>query len=62
MVHDLNNTTSSVKHGGHGHVTGRRSVVFMDDVTAERSSRTNSEVFKALLSARIQSNSAKLIR
>ena len=62
-------TTSSVKHGG-GSVmawtcmaaNGTESLVFIDDVTADRSSRMNSEVYRALLSAQIQPNVAKLIR
>ncbi len=33
----------------------------IDDVTADRSSRINSEVFKAILSAHIQPNATKLI-
>ena len=36
-------------------------MVFIDDVTADRSSRMNSEVYRALLSAQIQQNAAKLI-
>ncbi len=60
--------TSSVKHGGvvswRGHVwlpveTG--SLVFIDDVTADKSSRMNSEVFRAILSAHIQPNASELI-
>ena len=41
---------------------GTESLVFIDDVTADRSSRMNSEVYRALLSAQIQPNVAKLIR
>ncbi len=37
------------------------SLVFIDDVTADRSSRMNSEVFNAILSAHIQPNDTKLI-
>ncbi len=35
---------------------GTGSLVFIDDVTADRYSRMNSEVFKAILSAHIQPN------
>jgi len=40
---------------------GTGSLVFIDDVTADRSSRMSFEVFRALLSAQIQPNAAKLI-
>ncbi len=61
-------TTSSVKHGG-GSVmawacmaaSGTGSLVFIDDVTADKSSRMNSEVFRAILSAHIQPNASELI-
>ncbi len=51
-AHDPKHTTSSVKHGG-GSVmawacmaaSGTGSLVFIDDVTADKSSRMNSEVF-----------------
>src|SRR4029434_10164871 len=67
-AHDLKHTTSSVKHGG-GSVTawacmaanGTGSLVFIDDVTADKSSRMNSEVFRAILSAQIQPNASELI-
>ncbi len=39
---------------------GTGSLVFIDDVTADRISRMNSEVFKAILSAHIQPNATKL--
>ncbi len=60
--------TSSVKHGG-GSVmawacmaaSGTGSLVFIDDVTADKSSRMNSEVFRAILSAHIQPNASELI-
>lgn len=42
--------------------SGIRSLVFIDDVTADRSSRMNCEVFRAIVSAQIQSNAVKLIR
>ncbi len=35
--------------------------VFIDDVTADKSSRMNSEVFWAILSAHIQPNASELI-
>ncbi|KAG2462898.1 TCB1 transposase, partial [Polypterus senegalus] len=61
-------TTSSVKHGG-GSVmawacmaaSGTGTLVFIDDVTQDRSSRMNSEVFRDILSAQIQLNAVKLI-
>lgn len=40
---------------------GPGSLVFVDDVTADKSSRMNTEVFRAILSAQIQSNASKLI-
>jgi len=67
-AHDPKHTTSSVKHGG-GSVmawacmasNGTGSLVFIDDVTKDRSSRMNSEVYRDILSAQIQPNAAKLI-
>uniref|UniRef100_A0A8C5N2V1 Transposase n=1 Tax=Leptobrachium leishanense TaxID=445787 RepID=A0A8C5N2V1_9ANUR len=67
-AHDPKHTTSSVKHGG-GSVmawackaaNGTGSLIFIDDVTADKSSRMNSEVFRAILSAHIQPNAAELI-
>ena len=41
--------------------SGTGSLVFTEDVTADRSSRMNSEVYWAQLSAQIQPNTAKLI-
>ncbi len=41
--------------------SGTGLLVFSDDVTEERSSWMNSEVYKDILSAQIQSNGAKLI-
>ena len=38
---------------------GTGSLVFIDDVTADRSSRMNSEVYRAVRSAQIQSNATK---
>ena len=40
---------------------GTGSLVFIDDVTADRSSKMNSEVYRAILSAHIQPNATKLI-
>ena len=68
-AHDPKHTTSSVKHGG-GSVmawacmaaNGTGSLEFIDDVTADKSSRMNSEVFWAILSAHIQPNASELIR
>ena len=40
---------------------GTGSLVFIDDVTADKSSRMNSEVFRAILSAHIQPNVSELI-
>ena len=67
-AYDPKHTTSSVKHGG-GSVmawacmaaNGTGSLVFIDDVTADKSSRMNSEVFRAILSAHIQPNASELI-
>uniref|UniRef100_A0A8C5Q2J1 Transposase Tc1-like domain-containing protein n=1 Tax=Leptobrachium leishanense TaxID=445787 RepID=A0A8C5Q2J1_9ANUR len=67
-AHDPKHTTSSVKHGG-GSVmawacmaaNGTGSHVFIDDVTGDKSSRMNSEVFRPILSAHIQPNAAELI-
>ena len=40
---------------------GTGSLVIIDDVTAGRNNRMNSEVYRALLSTQIQPNAAKLI-
>ena len=40
---------------------GTGSLVFIDDVTADRNRRMNAEVHRPILSAQIQSNAAKLI-
>ena len=40
---------------------GTGSPVLIDDVTADRNSRMNSAGYRAILSAQIQSNAAKLI-
>ncbi len=42
--------------------SGTGLLLFIDDVTEDRSSRMNSEVYRDKLSAQIQSNSAKLIQ
>lgn len=42
-------------------VHGTGSLVFIGDVTADKSSRMNSEVFKAILCAHIQPNAAELV-
>jgi len=65
---DPKHKTSSVKPGG-GSVTAwacmaakeTGSLVFIDDVTADKSRRMNSEVFRAILSAHIQPNASELI-
>ncbi len=67
-AHDPKHTSSSVKHGG-GSVmawacmaaSGTGSLVFIDDVTADKSSRINSEVFRAIISVHIQPNTSELI-
>ncbi len=41
--------------------SGTGLLVFSDDVTEERSSQKNSEVYRDISSAQIQSNGAKLI-
>ena len=64
-AHDPKHTPSSVKHGG-GSVmawacmaaNGTGSLVFIDDVTADKSSRIHSKVFWAILSAHIQPNAS----
>ena len=38
---------------------GTGSLLFIDDVTADRSSRMNSDVYRAILSAHIQLNAIK---
>ena len=58
-VHDPKHTTSSVKHGGGSVIAlaciaakGTGSLVLIDDVTADKSSRMNSEGFRAMFSAK----------
>ncbi len=41
--------------------SGTGLLVFIDDVTEDRTSRMNSEVYRDILSSQIQSNAAKLI-
>ncbi len=41
--------------------SGAGSLVFIDDVNADKSSRMNSEVFRTILSAHIQPNASELI-
>uniref|UniRef100_A0A8C7X7Z9 Transposase Tc1-like domain-containing protein n=1 Tax=Oryzias sinensis TaxID=183150 RepID=A0A8C7X7Z9_9TELE len=67
-THDPKNTTSSVKHCGGSEMawacmatSGTGTLVFIDDVTQDRSSPMNSEVFRDRLSAQIQVNADKLI-
>ena len=67
-AHDPKHTTSSVKHGG-GSVmawacmaaNGTGSLVFIDYVTADKSSRMNSEVFRAISSAHIKPDASEFI-
>ena len=40
---------------------GKDSLSFIDDATADRSIRMNSEPYRAILSAHIQSNATKVI-
>jgi len=65
-AHDPKHTMSSVKHGG-GSVmewarmasSGTGSLVFIDDVTEDRSSQMNSEVYRNIMSTQIQPNAVK---
>lgn len=55
-----NHTTSSYSLGVYGcHWTG--SLVFTDDMTADKSSGMISDMYRAILSARIQPNASILI-
>ena len=45
----------------HGHVWRSMELVFIDDVTADRSSRMNSKVYRVLLSAHIQPHAGELM-
>ena len=67
-AHDPKHTSSSVKLGGGSVVawacmaaSGVGSLIFIDDVTHDGSSRMNSEVYKNILSANLQRNASKLI-
>ena len=67
-AHDPKHTVTSVKHGGGSVMAwtcvasgGTGSFVFIDDVTEDKSSRMNSAVFRDMLSAQIEPNTAKLI-
>lgn len=67
-AHDPKHTTSSVKHGGGSVMAwacmaskGTGSLVFIDDITTDKSSRMNSQVCRNILSAQIQPNAAELI-
>lgn len=67
-AYDPKHTSSSVKHGG-GNVmawacmaaSGTGSLIFIDDVTDDGSSRMNSEVDRNILSANLRRNALKLI-
>ena len=57
-AHDLKHTTQSVKHGGGSVMAwacmaskGTGSLVFIDDMTDDRSSRMNYKVYRDILSA-----------
>lgn len=52
-ANELKHITLSVRHGGDGIMatSGTRSLVFIHDVTADRSSRLKCEVYVAVLSA-----------
>uniref|UniRef100_A0A3B1IQX0 Transposase Tc1-like domain-containing protein n=1 Tax=Astyanax mexicanus TaxID=7994 RepID=A0A3B1IQX0_ASTMX len=65
---DPRHTSSSVKHGG-GNVmawacmaaSGTGSIIFIDNVTDDGSSKINSEVYRQVLSANVRRNATKLI-
>lgn len=67
-AHDPKHTSSSVKHGG-GNVmawacmasSGTGSLIFIDDVTHDGSSKMNSEVYRNILSANLKKDATKLI-
>ena len=44
----------------YGHICGTDLLVFIDDMTADKSSRMNSRMYKATVSAQIQTNASKL--
>ena len=65
---DPKHTTSSVKHSGGGVMAwacmaaeGTGSLIFIDDITADGSSKINSEVDRHILSAQLQANVSKPI-
>ena len=67
-AHDPKHTSSSVTHCGGSVMTwacmaasGVGSLIFIDDVTHDGSSRMNSEVYKNILSANLRRNASKLI-
>lgn len=69
IAHVRQLTTLYVKYGednvmewGSISNSGTQSLVFSDDVTAEKSIRINNDAYGAIVSAQIQSNVAKLIR
>ena len=67
-AHDPKHTSSSVKHSG-GNVmawacmasSGTGSLIFIDDVTHDGSSKMNSEVYRNILSANLKKDATKLI-
>ena len=67
-AHDPKHTSSSVKHGGGNVVacfcmtsSGTGSLIFIDDVTHDGSSKMNSEVYRNILSANLKRDAIKLI-
>lgn len=68
MAHDLKHITSSGKHDGVSVMlqacmaaNGTESHVFINDVTADRSSRSNSDVYGAILFFKIQADPAEVM-
>lgn len=68
MAHDLKNTTSSGKHDGVSvtlqacmAASGTESLMFINNVTADKSSRSNSAVCGAVLFFKIQADPAEVI-
>ncbi len=67
-AHDPKHTSSSVKHSG-GNVmawacmasSGTGSLIFIDDVTHDGSSKMNSEVYRNILSDNLKKDATKLI-
>ena len=66
-AYDPKHTSSSVKHGGNVMAwacmaaSGTGSLIFIDDVTDDGSSRMNSEVYRNTLSASLRRNALKLM-